>query len=83
IEQDADVVMFVYREEYYLSRTEPDQNTEAHTNWYEKMAHVQGTAELILGKQRHGPIGRVRLAFDANITRFGNLEVQRSEAPEF
>ncbi|MEM8617380.1 MAG: replicative DNA helicase, partial [Pseudomonadota bacterium] len=40
IEQDADVVMFVYREEYYLSRTEPDQNTEAHTNWYEKMAHV-------------------------------------------
>ncbi len=80
IEQDADVVMFVYRESYYLERTEPstdpnDQDSSAKwTAWRERMDAVYGTAEVIIGKQRHGPIGKVLLAFDANLTRFGNLE---------
>jgi replicative DNA helicase len=79
IEQDADVVMFVYREEYYLARSEPgaDPNdpssNEKWTQWRARMDQVYGTAEVIIGKQRHGPIGKVELAFDANITRFGDL----------
>ncbi|GGB61462.1 MULTISPECIES: replicative DNA helicase [Henriciella] len=80
IEQDADVVMFVYRESYYLERTEPQaggddpQAAEKWTKWRQRMDEVYGTAEVIIGKQRHGPIGRVVLAFDANTTRFGNLD---------
>lgn len=74
IEQDADVVMFVYRHEYYLERTEPsDPNSEAYQKWYQDMSDAKGVAEVIVGKQRHGPIGKVELAFDANVTRFGNL----------
>ena len=79
IEQDADVVMFVYREEYYLARTEPgaDPNdpssNEKWANWRQRMDQVYGKAEVIIGKQRHGPIGKVELAFDSNVTRFGNL----------
>ncbi len=79
IEQDADVVMFVYREEYYLSRTEPGadpsdpSSNEKWSQWRERMDQVYGKAEVIIGKQRHGPIGRVELAFDSNITRFGDL----------
>ena len=73
IEQDADVVMFVYRHEYYLERTEPsDPNSEAYQKWYQEMSDSQGVAEVIVGKQRHGPIGKVELSFDANVTRFGN-----------
>ena len=80
IEQDADVVLFVFRESYYLERTEPpsDPNdpssSEKWAQWRERMDQVYGTAEVIIGKQRHGPIGKVTLAFDANVTRFGNLE---------
>ena len=80
IEQDADVVMFVYRESYYLERTEPQaggddpQAAEKWAKWRQRMDEVYGTAEVIIGKQRHGPIGRVVLAFDANTTRFGNLD---------
>jgi replicative DNA helicase len=73
IEQDADIVMFVYRESYYLGRAEPREGTEDHLKWQEDMDRCQGTAEVIIGKQRHGPIGTVRVAFDANYTRFGNL----------
>ncbi len=73
IEQDADVVMFVYREEYYLSRLEPEQNTPAHAEWYEKQEKAHGKAEVIIGKQRHGPIGTVELAFEGRFTRFSNL----------
>jgi replicative DNA helicase len=73
IEQDADMVMFVYREEYYLSRLEPRENTEEHFKWQEQMDHVRGLAELIIGKQRHGPIGTVKLSFDSDTTKFGNL----------
>ena len=73
IEQDADMVMFVYRESYYLGRTEPREGTEEHFKWQEQMDMVRGTAEVIIGKQRHGPIGTVKLSFDENITKFGNL----------
>jgi replicative DNA helicase len=73
IEQDADMVMFVYREEYYLSRLEPREGTEEHFKWQEQMDHVRGLAELIIGKQRHGPIGNVKLSFDSDTTKFGNL----------
>ncbi len=73
IEQDADVVMFVYREEYYLGRQEPKENTPEHIEWQEQISQVMGQGEVILGKQRHGPIGSVKLAFDAKRTRFGDL----------
>ena len=73
IEQDADVVMFVYREEYYLGRGEPREGTPEHLTWMEDMDHVRGKAEAIIGKQRHGPIGTVKLSFNADLTKFGNL----------
>ena len=73
IEQDADCVMFVYRESYYLGRAEPREGTEEHLKWQEDMDRLQHQAEVVIGKQRHGPIGIVKLAFDANTTRFGNL----------
>ena len=73
IEQDADVVMFVYREEYYLKNKEPRPGTEEHAAWMTEMERAHGRAEVILGKQRHGPTGTVELAFEAELTRFGNL----------
>lgn len=73
IEQDADCVMFVYREAYYLARSEPREGTEEHLKWCEDMSRLQHQAEVIIGKQRHGPIGTVRLSFDDDTTRFGNL----------
>ena len=73
IEQDADMVMFIYRESYYLSRLEPREGTEEHFKWQEQMDQVKGLAEIIIGKQRHGPIGTVKLAFNEDITKFGNL----------
>jgi replicative DNA helicase len=73
IEQDADVVMFVYREEYYLANAEPKEGTSEHLAWQEKMATARGRAELIIGKQRHGPTGTVQLHFDSNLTKFTNM----------
>lgn len=73
IEQDADVVMFVYREEYYLKNKEPKPGTEEYFKWQSEMDQVHGKAEVIIGKQRHGPTGTVQLAFQADITRFTNL----------
>jgi len=73
IEQDADMVMFVYRESYYLSRAEPREGTEEHFRWQEQMDQVRGMAEIVIGKQRHGPIGTVKLSFNEDITKFGNL----------
>ncbi len=74
IEQDADAVMFVYRESYYLGRAEPDVKDQAkHFEWQERMDEARGKAEVIIGKQRHGPIGTVRLAFNEDLTKFGNL----------
>ncbi|MBY6241124.1 replicative DNA helicase [Methylosinus sp. Sm6] len=73
IEQDADVVIFVYREEYYLRNREPREGTEEHITWQNEMERVHGRAEAIIGKQRHGPTGTVTLAFEAEVTRFSNL----------
>ncbi len=73
IEQDADVVMFVFREEYYVARTEPREGTEEHLKWKDEMEAVYGKAEVIVGKQRHGPIGTVKLAFEAELTKFSTL----------
>jgi replicative DNA helicase len=74
IEQDADVVMFVYRDEYYKEREKPgDDNLEAMARWQETMERVHGKAEVIIGKQRHGPIGTIELSFEGRFTRFGNL----------
>jgi replicative DNA helicase len=73
IEQDADIVMFVYREEYYLERTKPQEGTLEFQDWMAKMQIVSGKAELIIGKQRHGPIGTVQLQFDGSVTRFADL----------
>ncbi|MEP1355026.1 MAG: replicative DNA helicase [Tateyamaria sp.] len=74
IEQDADVVMFVFREEYYKEREKPgDHDLEAMGKWQEEMERLHGRAEVIIGKQRHGPIGTVDLSFEGRFTRFGNL----------
>jgi replicative DNA helicase len=73
IEQDADAVMFVYRESYYLGRVEPGVGTPEHPKWQEAMDKVQGVAEVLIGKQRHGPIGTVRLHFNEELTKFENL----------
>lgn len=74
IEQDADVVMFVYRDEYYKEREKPgDHELEKMAAWQQVMEQVHGKAEVIIGKQRHGPIGSVELSFEGRFTRFGNL----------
>jgi replicative DNA helicase len=73
IEQDADMVMFVYRESYYLGRAEPREGTPEHLAWQDDMDRIQHLAEVIIGKQRHGPIGTVKLSFNADTTKFGNL----------
>jgi replicative DNA helicase len=81
IEQDADVVMFVFREEYYLKNKEPRPGTEEHFKWQTEMDAVYGRAEVILGKQRHGPTGTVGLQFKADVTRFSDL-AQGDHLPE-
>ena len=81
IEQDADVVLFIYREEYYLTRKEPKPNTAEHQTWQDEMDRVTGVAEVIIGKQRHGPTGIVELQFDASLTKFQNL-VRTDYLPE-
>lgn len=89
IEQDADVVMFVYREEYYHSRGEPtrrqdegdDKFNQRHQRWMERGEEVRNIAEVLIAKQRHGPIGTVPLHFDGQYTKFSNLE-QHYNAPE-
>jgi replicative DNA helicase len=82
IEQDADVVMFVYREEYYHARSEPtrrqdegdDKFNTRHQRWMERGEEIRNIAEVLIAKQRHGPIGTVELHFDGPFTRFSNLE---------
>ncbi|KKB85781.1 DNA helicase [Devosia limi DSM 17137] len=73
IEQDADVVLFVYREEYYLKNKEPKEGSPDHLAWQGEMEQVHGKAEVIIAKQRHGPTGTVQVSFEAQFTRFGNL----------
>ena len=74
IEQDADVVMFVFREEYYLEKLEPKVGTAEHVEWQEKMSLVHNLAELIIGKQRHGPTGIIRLEFESAFTKFKDAQ---------
>jgi replicative DNA helicase len=73
IEQDADVVMFVYREEYYLANKQPRPGTEEHFKWQTEMEAARGKAEVIIGKQRHGPTGTVQMLFEGEFTRFSDL----------
>ena len=80
IEQDADIVLFVYREDYYVAAREPKRAMdgddakvfEAHEQWQRDMERVYGTAELIVAKQRHGSTGKVRMRFDARVTKFSD-----------
>ncbi|MEO1704443.1 MAG: replicative DNA helicase [Pseudomonadota bacterium] len=86
IEQDADVVMFVFREEYYAEREKPgDDKLEAMAEWQQRMERLHGKAEVIIGKQRHGPIGTIELSFEGRFTRFGNLVKpwQQDQGSEF
>ncbi len=73
IEQDADVVMFVFREEYYHERLKPAENDPKFPEWQARMGELHGLAEVVISKQRHGPIGNVKLAFQGELTRFSNL----------
>ena len=75
IEQDADVVMFVYREAYYLENKEPRPATVEHAEWQAKMNEVSNLAEIIIGKQRHGPIGNVTLEFEERFTKFKDTQI--------
>ena len=74
IEQDADVVMFVYREAYYLEKQEPRAATVEHAEWQAKMNEVSNLAEIIIGKQRHGPTGNIMLEFEAMFTKFKDYQ---------
>ena len=74
IEQDADVVMFVYRESYYLQRKMPREATVEHAEWQAKMNEVAHLAEIIIGKQRHGPIGNITLEFEERFTKFKDTQ---------
>jgi len=73
IEQDSDVVMFVFREEYYIERRQPSEGTPEHMTWQAEMEKAHNIAEVIIGKQRHGPVGTVKLHFDGQFTRFSDL----------
>jgi replicative DNA helicase len=73
IEQDADVVMFVYREAYYLERKEPTLGSVEHAEWQQKMDEISRLADIMISKQRHGPTGNIRLSFESKFTKFGNF----------
>jgi len=74
IEQDSDIVMFIYREEYYLSRLVPELGTKEYEQWQDKMSTVCNSAEVIIAKHRNGPIGSVRLFYDNNLAKFANSD---------
>ncbi len=74
IEQDADVVMFVFREAYYLENKEPAPGSIEHAEWRQKMDEISSLAEIIIGKQRHGPTGNIKVEFEAMYTKFKNIE---------
>src|ERR1700761_7591476 len=79
IEQDSDVVMFVFREEYYIERKQPSEGTPEHLTWQADMERAHNIAEVIIGKQRHGPVGTVKLHFDGQFTRFSDLATPYEE----
>jgi replicative DNA helicase len=72
IEQDADIVLFVYREDYYVASKQPSDDHPDLAKWQEEMARVHGLAEVIVAKQRHGATGKIRMKFDARITKFSD-----------
>lgn len=76
IEQDADVVMFIYREAYYLGKAEPKMDTPEHADWQAQMDRIMNVAQVIIAKQRHGPTGTIDLHFEGAFTRFGNLDTR-------
>ena len=73
IEQDSDVVMFIFREEYYLEKSAPTPGTADFMEWQQKMEKIHGQADLLISKQRHGPTGNIKLSFESKFTRFGNF----------
>lgn len=81
LEQDADVVLFVFREEYYLRNGEPPAGSTEHQKWQDALVRAHGIAEIIVGKQRHGPTGSIRAHFNDKLTRFADL-AQRDKLPE-
>ncbi len=81
IEQDADVVLFVYREEYYLRKQEP-RDAESKLEWEKNIRRADGVAEIIIGKNRHGPEGVVTLGFEPSVTRFTNEPAEREPEPD-
>jgi len=72
IEQDADIVIFIYREEYYLLRKKPKEGTDAYSKWQQDMSAVSNVTELIIAKHRNGPVGEVKLYFEPSLTKFVN-----------
>jgi replicative DNA helicase len=80
IEMDADAVLFVYRDEYYLQRVEPKPGTEAHLEWDGAMERAKGRADIIIAKNRHGPIDTVQVGFDSTLTQFKD-ELPEETAP--
>lgn len=84
IEQDADVVIFIFREEYYKEKDQPsDKGSAEYAKWMEDMEKIYGVAEIIIGKQRHGPTGMVKLRFDKEVTRFSDLASENSLPEQF
>lgn len=81
IEQDADVILFVYRDEYYIGKTEPEENTPEYEVWRDKLERAKGKAEVIIAKQRHGPTGTAQLHFEGQYTRFSDL-AEEDHLPE-
>jgi replicative DNA helicase len=73
IEQDSDVVMFIFREEYYLEKLAPTPGSADFIEWQQKMEEIHGHADLLISKQRHGPTGNIKLSFESKYTRFGNF----------
>jgi replicative DNA helicase len=80
IEQDADIVMFIYREEYYLFRKQPEPGTEKHEEWQREMERLRNSAEIIVAKHRNGPVGSFRLLFDHDTTEFKDPSVYNYES---
>ncbi|MEQ9122640.1 MAG: DnaB-like helicase C-terminal domain-containing protein, partial [Alphaproteobacteria bacterium] len=78
-----DVVMFVYRDDYYLARKEPPEGTEEHAAWMLEMEKVHNKAEVIIAKQRHGPTGKVELIFEGARTRFSDPEEHAGDYADF
>jgi len=74
IEQDADLVLFLFREEYYLLRQQPNPGDAKHEEWQKKLSEVNKTTEVIVAKHRNGPVGTVKVHYDTQYSKIGNLQ---------